>query len=141
MESVAAAVLKWAAKKVAGWWMKARPLSKESREVRQFKRDQNKTLKAQGLSRKERKMKLLELLAQYAATKRTSTKAGAAGLAPLVVTGLAMLPYYDEINTLLVQACTSEQGPLAFLAGGAAVWVIMFVTARVSKTPTNPGVL
>ena len=86
-------------------------------------------------------MKLLELLAQFAATKRTSTKAGAAGLAPLVVTGLAMLPYYDQINALLVEACTSEQGPLAFLAGGAAVWVIMFVTARVSKTPPNPGKL
>lgn len=82
-------------------------------------------------------MKLLELLASL----RTSTKSGAAGLVPLVVSGAALLPFYDQINAYLVQACMSDQGPLTFLVGGAAVWVTMYVTARHSKTPTNPGAL
>lgn len=129
-------------------WMYFRPFSPEKRAARKERkriRQENRRLKKLGLPVHQeddtQMAKLLELLAQYAATKRTSTKAGAAGLAPLIVTGLAMLPYYDEINALLVQACTSEQGPLAFLAGGAVVWVIMYVTARKTKSPENPGVL
>jgi hypothetical protein len=137
MEPVTAAVLKWAGKKIAGWWVKTRPLSKEARETRQFKRDQNKTLKKQGLSRKERKMKLLEILAQFSANRRTSTKAGVVGLVPFV----AMLPFYDTVNDYIVRACQSEEGPTLFLVGGAVVWATMLVTARLSKTPATPGAL
>jgi hypothetical protein len=81
--------------------------------------------------------KLLRFIEQY----RTSTKAGAAGLVPIAVAGAAMLPYYDQINALVIEACKSEQGPLTFLIGGVVVWVTMFVSARISKTPPNPGKL
>lgn len=69
---------------------------------------------------------------------RTSTKGGAAGfLAPLVV----VLPFYEEINSFIVRACQSEDGPVVMLAGAAITWVSFYVTARLSKTPANPGKL
>lgn len=69
---------------------------------------------------------------------RTSTKGGAAGLlAPLVV----VLPFYEDINALLVKACQSEDGPIVMLTGAAITWVSFYVTARLSKTPANPGKL
>lgn len=71
------------------------------------------------------------------ASLRTSTKAGAAGFLPLI----AVLPFYEEINNYLLAACKSEQGPTVFLVGGAVVWVTMYVTARKSKTPAEPGKL
>lgn len=82
-------------------------------------------------------MKALELLKAFSAARRTSTKAGVAGLVPLV----AMLPFYSTVNDYLLEACTSEQGPTVFLVGGAAVWLTMWVSARASKTPENPGAL
>lgn len=82
-------------------------------------------------------MKLLEVLKTFLAARRTSTKAGAAGLAPLLVA----LPFYDTINAYLVKACMSEEGPTVFLIGGAVVWATMLVTARASKSPENPGAL
>ena len=77
--------------------------------------------------------KLLEILA----ARRTSTKAGLAGLVPLVT----LLPFYGQVNDYLLKACMSEEGPAVFLIGGAVVWVTMIVAARVSKTPENPGAL
>lgn len=79
----------------------------------------------------------MDKVLQVIAGLRTSTKSGVAGLFPL----LALVPFYDEVNAYLLQACASEQGPVVFLVGGAVVWVTMVVTARVSKTPTNPGKL
>lgn len=80
----------------------------------------------------------LDKLKQIFGALRTSTKGGAAGLlAPLVVA----VPFYDEINAYVVQACQSEDGPLVFLAGAAITWVSFYITARVSKTPANPGPL
>ena len=72
---------------------------------------------------------------------RTSTKAGAAGLLTLVGGVATLVPFYDEINGYLVQACSADQGPLAFLVSGAVVWVVMWVTARRAKTATKPGIL
>ena len=69
---------------------------------------------------------------------RTSTKGGAAGfLAPLVVA----FPFYDQINAFVVQACQSEDGPLVFLAGAGISWVSFYITARLSRTPAEPGKL
>lgn len=82
-------------------------------------------------------MKLLELLAQVSASKRTSTKAGLAGFVPLI----AVLPFYGTVNDYLLKACASEEGPAVFLVGGAVVWITMYVTARRSKSPAKPGVL
>ena len=78
--------------------------------------------------------KLKEFLAKY----RTSTKAGAAGL---VVPALVLLPFYDEVNGYLTQACQSGDGPLAALAAGGVTWLSMYVSARFSKTPAQPGAL
>lgn len=78
--------------------------------------------------------KLLELLSKF----RTSTKSGAAGLVALA---LPLVPFYDEINAYILEACKSDQGPTVALASGAVVWLTMYVTARGSKTPANPGVL
>lgn len=69
---------------------------------------------------------------------RTSTKAGAAGIVPLVI---MLLPFAEEAEVLIQQACQSENGAVPFLIGGAAVWVFTYVTARFSRTPKEPGVL
>lgn len=79
----------------------------------------------------------MELVKAFLAARRTSTKAGLAGFVPLI----AMLPFYDTINDYLLKACQSEEGPTVFLVGGAVVWLTMYVSARVSKSPKNPGVL
>lgn len=69
---------------------------------------------------------------------RTSTKAGIAGLVPLVIMAL---PFANEAEALIQQACQSENGAVPFLVGGAVVWVVSYITARKSKTPPNPGVI
>lgn len=79
----------------------------------------------------------MERLKALIAARRTSTKAGAAGLVPLIV----YLPFYEQVNEYIVQACAAEEGPTVFLVGGAVLWLTMFLTARASKTPENPGVL
>src|SRR5262245_25531818 len=98
----------------------------------------DKTLKQQGLSRKERKMEWLKALL---AARRTSTKAGLAGLIPLVIVAIPQLPFYDWVNDMLLKACQSEQGPTVFLVGGALTLVVTWLGARFSKTPPNPGLL
>ena len=82
-------------------------------------------------------MELLKKLIEVSAAARTSTKAGLAGFVPLI----AMLPFHDTVNAYLMQACQSSEGPAVFLVGGAVVWVTTVVTARMSKTPPNPGKL
>lgn len=145
MDPFVAAVLKLASKRLAAWWLEKRPLSKESRLARKQKRALNKTLKKEGLSRKERKMKLLELLVQMSAAKRTSTKSGAAGLVlPPLVAAVGLLPFYDDFANFIREACAQPDPTDFIVAGGAAwlvTWVSMFVSARLSKTPTNPGKL
>src|SRR5690606_23480425 len=76
-------------------------------------------------------MKLLEKIANL----RTSTKAGAVGALPLL---LMLLPFAEDAEALIQQACQSENGALPFLVGGAVVWVTTYVTARRSKTPATP---
>lgn len=79
----------------------------------------------------------MELLRAFLAARRTSTKAGVAGLVPLV----AVLPFYDTVNDYILQACASEQGPTVFFVGAGVVWLTTVVAARASKTPENPGAL
>jgi len=69
---------------------------------------------------------------------RTSTKVGVVGL---LVPLLSVIPFYDEINGLLLQACQSENGPTVFLGGAAVAWASAVVTARLSKSPAKPGAL
>lgn len=69
---------------------------------------------------------------------RTSTKAGIMGFVPLLV---GYFPFKDVVDAYIKQACASDQGPTAFLVGGAVVWLTMYVSARVSKTPAVPGKL
>jgi hypothetical protein len=73
--------------------------------------------------------------------KRTSTKvlgAAGAGFAASLVT---LVPFYDEINGLLLEACQSEQGPTVFLAGFVVATGIAYTTARFTKSPILPGKL
>ena len=58
---------------------------------------------------------------------RTSTKAGIVGL---LVPVLGVVPFYDQINTMLLQTCQSDSGPTVFLGGAAVAWVSAVVTAR-----------
>ena len=70
--------------------------------------------------------------------KRTSTKVAIVGaIAPL----LSVVPFWDEINGMLMQACQSEQGPAVFLAGAGVTWLAAVVTARLTKSPAVPGKL
>ena len=80
----------------------------------------------------------MEKLKAFLAKYRTSTKAGAAGL---IVPAAALLPFYDNINAYLTQACQNGDGPLAALLAGGVTWVSMYLAARYSKTPANPGPL
>lgn len=67
---------------------------------------------------------------------RTSTKSGAVGLVTLLVMGL---PLAEEAEAYLQQACENPEGAVPFLIGGGVTWLFMFVTARLSKTPAQPG--
>jgi hypothetical protein len=70
--------------------------------------------------------------------KRTSTKVAlTSALVPL----LSVIPFWDQINTLLIAACQSEQGPAVFLGGAALAWATATVTARLTKSPAKPGPL
>lgn len=69
---------------------------------------------------------------------RTSTKSGVAGLAALLVMGL---PFSDQAESLLQEACKNPEGAFPFLVTGGVTWLVMYVSARVSKTPVNPGKL
>lgn len=82
-------------------------------------------------------VKLKDLIAQM----RTSTKAAGAGVASLIVMGVMATPIGGPVNDWLTQACTSEEGPLQYLIGAGITAVVMWWTARKSKTPKNPGVI
>lgn len=69
---------------------------------------------------------------------RTSTKVAGTGLLALALPALAMLPYYDQINSYMLQACQSDNGPLMYLGGGAVTLVVAYVTARLTKSPLLP---
>jgi hypothetical protein len=126
------------------WWLEARPI-KTLREKRRRKKmaswleyHPDETAEDFNVPTDEVSMsKVTEALGKLSKL-RTSTKGGAAGLlAPLVV----VLPFYDEINGLLIQACQSEDGPIVMLTGAAITWVSFYVAARLSKTPAKPGAL
>jgi hypothetical protein len=74
---------------------------------------------------------------------RTSTKVAAVGVSTIVTTGIAMLPFYDQINAVVLEACnsSSKAGPAAILIGMGVMLVINAVTARVTKSPVVPGKL
>src|SRR5690606_15502676 len=125
-------------------WMEKRPFSEEGRARRKARRAQRKAerrarrksveLSSEGIEYEVTEMSLKEKTGNL----RTSTKAGIAGLVPLV---LMALPFANEAEALIQQACQSENGAVPFLVGGAVVWVVSYITARMSKTPPNPGVI
>ncbi len=83
--------------------------------------------------------KLLQALAAY----RTSTKSGGTGLlVPPLVAAVSLVPFYDEIGAFIKSVC-AEPDPTNFLVaagvGWVVTWVSMYFSARVSKTPQNPG--
>lgn len=85
------------------------------------------------------------LVSEPAPKYRTSTKSGAAGLvAPPLAALLAFVPFYDQVSAFIVEACAQPK-PVDFIAVGvgawAVTWVSMFVSARLSRTPKNPGAL
>ncbi len=88
---------------------------------------------------------LLAAAAQKVADKRTSTKSGATGIAVTAVgTLLAAWPFYDQIKMFIANVC-AQPDPADFIVaavvGSVVTGVSMFVAARVSKTPANPGAL
>lgn len=121
-----------ALKRFGAWWIANRPFSKEKREARKERRRRRR----EGLPPpKETEM---NKLLQFVSNLRTSTKSGAVGL---VVPALVLLPFYEQVNGFLTQVCMDGDGPLAALVAAGVTWVSMFVTARLSKTPANPGKL
>lgn len=72
---------------------------------------------------------------------RTSTKLGGGGLATMGLSALALIPYYNEANELIKQACTAENGPLIFLGGMGVMLAQSWYTARKTKSPLSPKVL
>lgn len=72
---------------------------------------------------------------------RTSTKLGVGSVATIGLGLLSLIPFYDEANALIVQACQSESGPLVFLGGMAFMAAQNYITARKTKSPIVPGKL
>jgi hypothetical protein len=70
---------------------------------------------------------------------RSSTKSGWAGIGGIVATMATLAPFYPQIEDFLMQACSSEQGPLRFLiilvVGSAASSIPQYITSRMTKTP------
>jgi hypothetical protein len=131
--------LRYGAKRFIEWWDKKRPFSPAKRENRRRKR--------MGLDPLPigQEAPMLELLKKILAEKRTSTKSGLAGIIiPWLLALAAALPFYGPISEYVVEACRQPK-PLDFLLTGAAAWAItwfsMFITARRSITPPNPGKL
>lgn len=118
---------------VAKLWMVVKPIKriKEARQRRKERRMAEKAIVTMpDGSTHERSEPAIPL--------RTSTKVGiVAGLTPL----LAIVPFYDQINTYLLAACQSEQGPALVLGGAAITWVASVITARLTKSPAKPGAL
>lgn len=120
---------------IAKVWMVVKPIRrlKEARKRRKARR-KGVELSSEGIEYEVTEMSLKEKIGNL----RTSTKAGIAGLVPLVIMAL---PFANEAEALIQQACQSENGAVPFLVGGAVVWVVSYITARKSKTPPNPGVI
>jgi len=113
-------------------WTAIKPYKrwKERRAAKRTAKEQT----SEGIEYEVTEMSLKEKIGNL----RTSTKAGIAGLVPLVIMAL---PFANEAEALIQQACQSENGAVPFLVGGAVVWVVSYITARMSKTPPNPGVI
>lgn len=70
---------------------------------------------------------------------RTSSKLTAVGITSMVAALGALVPFYDEANALIMQACQSENGPAAVLIGAGGAFIVSIVTARLTKSPIEPG--
>lgn len=70
---------------------------------------------------------------------RTSTKMKIGSWTTIIGSVAVLIPYYDEINNLLLQACTSGEGPLLVLGGMIYMAVQDFIVARKTKSPAIPG--
>jgi hypothetical protein len=70
---------------------------------------------------------------------RTSSKLTGVGITSLIAAGGALIPFYDEANALIKQACESENGPVAVLIGMGLAFGISVVTTRLTKSPLEPG--
>ena len=116
-------------------WLVVKPVKRirEARERRKARR-RGVELSSEMVEYEVSDMSLREKIGNL----RTSTKAGAAGLVPMIIMAL---PFASEAEALIQQACQSENGAVPFLVGGAVVWVVSYITARKSKTPPNPGVI
>lgn len=138
------------ASRIALWWMDTRPLSKEARERRQKRRAaRRKARKGEPLTPEEEalmaKEKSIVKLPDGTVVERTeptiplrtSSKVALTILTPLITA----LPFYDEINGVLLQACQAEQGPTLFLGGFLVAGGLSYIAARFSKSPANPGKL
>lgn len=72
---------------------------------------------------------------------RTSTKMGAVGASVFLATAAAIIPNWDGINSALLQACQSEQGPAWGLGLMGGMLAVNFVTARLTKSPLTKQAL
>lgn len=138
------------AARLALLWMDKRPFSEEARSRRRLRRSaRRKTRKGEPLTPEEEALMSKQTSTVHLpdGTKverteptiplRTSSKVALTILTPLVTA----IPFYGEINGVMLQACQSEQGPTVFLAGFAAAGAIAYVTSRFSKSPAKPGAL
>lgn len=138
------------ASRIALWWMDTRPLSKEARERRQKRRAaRRKARKGEPLTPEEEalmaKEKSIVQLPDGTVVERTeptipartSTKVALALVTPMITA----LPFYGDLNNLMLKACQSEQGPVPFLVGYLGAAVLAYLVARISKSPSKPGKL
>lgn len=113
-------------------WLTVKPI-KRIREARQKRKEQT----SEGIEYEVSDMSLREKIGNL----RTSTKAGAAGLGTMGGMAVMLIPFAEEAEALIQQACQSENGAVPFLVGGAIVWAVTVVSARLSRTPEKPGAI
>lgn len=121
------------AAKVTLLWIKYRPFSAEARARRRAKRERRKAERQRRRAERRGEPLTRELIepeqGEQEVGMRTSTNAGIAGIiVNILIQVLQWLP------------ATAELGSSPEVAAGLTA-IAMWIVARISKTPANPGVL
>lgn len=138
----------FAAQFVTALWREIKPFSQERRALRKARR---KRCRGKELTTEEEAILMAEKVTvtlpdgstiereEPIIKARTSTKVAGVGAAAMIATAGAFIPFYDEINAAIVQACQSDKGPLAVLIGMGIMLGVNVYTARKTKSPIVPG--
>lgn len=70
---------------------------------------------------------------------RTSTKMKALSWTTILGSLALSLPFYEQANALIMQACSSGDAPLLIIAGMVYMAIQDWVVARKTKSPLQPG--